>query len=198
LFQEQTGIEYAEFGKWLLKREKKRISRFTKKPQQLVPQATALNIHHEVGNLLALAGDETILNGAEKVLSQLYEEAHSLASGDMNDRNLHRVRTIIKQVRYILNIMHHSYPDFLFGKLSVNSIREIEVAAGQWHDNLVRIELLNRYMEKIDPDNSTDKFKYQKLLNACKAELDISYSETLTIVRKAILPQHFEPEKPLL
>jgi len=185
-FQEQTGVGYPEFEKWLLKREKKRISRFAKNPQQVTPQAAALNTHHEIGNLLALAGDETILNGAEKVLSGIYDEAQNLSSGKMNDRNLHRIRTITKQMRYILNIMHHSYPDFLFSEISIDSLREIEAAAGQWHDNLVRIEFLNRYMEKIESGNYPDKFKYRKFFNACKSELDISFNETLRIVRKEL------------
>jgi CHAD domain-containing protein len=193
-FQEQTGVGYPEFGKWLLRREKKRILRFAKKPQQLAPQPAALNTHHEIGNLLALAGDEAILNGAEKVLSGFYSEALNLSTGKMNDRNLHRIRTITKQMRYILNIMHHSYPDFLFSKISIHSLREIEAAAGQWHDNLVRIELLNRYMEKIESGNDADKFKYKKLFDACKSELDISYAETLAIVRNAVNPHSLEEE----
>lgn len=186
-FQEKTGIDFPEFGKWLTKREKKKIMQFFKKPHQLAPFAAAMNNYHEIGNLLALAGDETILNGARKVLSQLFGEAQDLSLGNMNERNLHRIRTIIKQMRYIQSIMHHSYPDFLFTKLPVETLREIEVAAGQWHDYLVRVEMLKSFVEKIDPLDSVNKFKYQKLLNACQAELEISFIETSQLVRRSLL-----------
>lgn len=185
-FEEQTGIDYPEFGKWLLNREKKRISRFGRKPQHFVPHTTTQSMHEKIGSLLAQATDETILKGAGNALDGLYVKAQKLSSFDMNERNLHLIRTITKQMRYILNIMNHSYPDFIFREISINSLKEIEVAAGHWHDNLVRIELLGKFMDKMKAEDETTKFKYQKLYSACKSELDISYSETYRIVRKAL------------
>jgi len=121
-----------------------------------------------------------------KVLSVLYSEAQSLSAGNLDDRNLHRIRTITKQMRYVLNIMHHSYPDFVFNEISVESLREIEVAAGHWHDNLVRIEMLGKFINKMKPVDDVEKFKYQKLFNECKAELDISFNMTSQMVRQAL------------
>lgn len=184
-FEEQTCVVYPEFSKWLHKHEQKQISRFSKKPQQLVPQATAQSTHLKIGSLLALADDETILSGAGKVLTGLYVTARELCEGSMNNRNLHRIRTITKRMKYIFNIMAHSYPDFKFLEVSVVSLREIEIAAGNWHDNLVRVEMLGKFLDKLKPSLDSEKFKYQKFLNACKAELDISFSETSKIVLKA-------------
>ncbi|MDO9256474.1 MAG: CHAD domain-containing protein [Bacteroidales bacterium] len=188
-FEEQTGIEYPEFGKWLLMREKKRISRFGRKPQQLVPHSTTPGTHEKIGNLLAQATDVTILTGAGKALAGLYSKAQELSFASMNDQNLHLIRTLTKQMKYISNIMNHSYIDFIFREISVAALHEIEVAAGHWHDNLVRIKLLGKFMEKLKSDDNIEKFKYQKLYDACKSELDISYGETYRIVRKAFSPK---------
>jgi len=185
-FQEKTGIDYLEFRNWLLKREVKRISRFSKNPKQVVPQAIAESTHQKIGKLLADSTDESILDGAMKVLVGLYSEAKSLSAGNLDDRNLHRIRTITKQMRYVLNIMHHSYPDFVFNEISVETLREIEVAAGHWHDNLVRIEMLEKFINKMKPVDDVEKFKYQKLFNECKAELDISFNMTSQMVRQAL------------
>lgn len=188
-FEEQTGISYHEFRGWLLRREKKKISRFNKKPQQLVPQATAQSTHQKIANLLAHANDETILNGAGMVLSELFEAGCDLAAGNIKSPDLHRIRTITKRMKYIFNIMAHSYPDFKFNKISVEALRNIEVKAGDWHDNLVRVELLMRFLEKQKRSDDSEKFKYEKFLNACKAELDISFNETSQIVCNALLSQ---------
>lgn len=187
VFEEQTGINYPEFSTWLKKREKKRILRFGRKPQHVLPHATAHITHEKIGNWLAQASDETILTGAGEVLTGLCSKATELAAGTMNNRNLHRIRTYTKQVRYILNIMKHSYPDFSFNAISLDSIREIEAAAGYWHDNLVRIEWLGRFMEKLHGNDKSGLFKYQKLVNACQAELDIAYSTACRVVRNELL-----------
>lgn len=189
-FEEQTGIEYAEFGKWLLKREKKRISRFGRKPKHLVPHSTNQRTHERIGSLLSQTTDEAILYGAGRALAGLYLKAQKLSIGDMNDQNLHLIRTLTKQMKYIFNIMHHSYTDFVFREISVAELHEIEVAAGHWHDNLIRIELLEKFMDKMRAEDEIVKFKYQKLFGACKSELDISYNDTYRIVRKALSPQN--------
>jgi CHAD domain-containing protein len=185
-FEEQTGIQYPDFGKWLLSREKKRISRFGRKPQHFAPHSAALSTHEKIGNLLEQSTDETILDAAGKAMTSLYLKAQKLTSGSMDERNLHLTRTITKQMRYILNIMNHSYPDFIFSEVSMNSLREIELAAGHWHDNLVRVELVNKFLDKLNLVDESEKLKYQKLYRACKSELDITYSETYRIVRKAL------------
>jgi len=188
-FEEQTGIEYHEFRKWLLRREKKRILRFGRNPKHMLPHATAPITPEKIGNWLALASDETILNGASQVMTGLYKKATELTSGTMNDRDLHRIRTITKQLRYIYNIMHHSYPGFMFNKVSLDSLHEIEAAAGHWHDNLVRVELLGRFMEKIQFTDHSEMLKYQKLFDACNAELSIAYDEACRIVQSVLLPE---------
>jgi CHAD domain-containing protein len=185
-FEDQTGIRYPEFDKWLKTREKKQIQRFGKKPKQVAPQATALSTHQKIGDLLALTDDETILSSAADVLSGIYSTAQDLSAGNMNERKLHRIRTITKQMRYIINIMAHSYRDFKFDEISIESLREIEAVAGNWHDNLVRIELLDKFLSKVKPDDDSGKFKYQKIGYACKSELDIAYNEAILIVHKAL------------
>lgn len=188
-FGEQTGIEYPEFMGWLLRREKKKNSRFSKKPQQIVPHSTAQTTHQKIGNLLAQADDETILNGALMVLSGLYTTSRDLAKGNMSSHNLHRIRTLTKRMKFISSIMAHSYPDFKFNEISVDALREIEIAAGHWHDNFVRIQFMYKFLGKMKfPDNS-EKFKYQKFLTACNAELDISFTDTNRIVQKALWPE---------
>jgi CHAD domain-containing protein len=127
-----------------------------------------------------------------KVLSAMYSEVQDLTAISMNNRNLHHIRTVTKQMRYILNIIHHSFPDFEFDKISIETLREIELAAGNWHDKLVRIESLEKCINKMKFTDESEKYKFQKLYNACKSELDISFSETSEMVRKAIQIQDKE------
>ena len=183
-FGEQTDIQYPEFDTWLKTREMKQIQRFTKNPKQVVPQAEAQSNHQKIGKLLSLAEDEAILKSASEVLSDVYSTMRNLLAGHMSERNLHRIRIIAKQMRYIINIMFQIYPDFKFTYISVDSLREIEVAAGKWHDNLVRVELLEKFLKKKKRVANSDKLKYQKLFNSCSTELDDTFNKAYCIVKK--------------
>ena len=186
--QDQTGIDYPEFNKWLLKREKNRISRFGRKPLHLLSHATADTSLHKIGDWLALVSDEIILKGAGKVLASLNLKAIRLFATKMNEQDLHLIRTIIKQIKYILNIMHHSYPDFRFSDVSVDSLHKIETSVGNWHDNLVRVELLDKFIGKSDFEADSQLLaKYQELFKYCKAELNVAYKDAYRIVRDELL-----------
>lgn len=185
--EQLTGEQYPEFSKWLLKREKKRIARFGYGPQPVWPPAKAEISHQQLGDWLASAGDDAIKNVATTVLTDLVTRVRRLASGHLSDRNLHRVRTLTKQVRYILSIMHHSYPEYSFQEIAVESLREIEAVAGYWHDTLVKLELLGKCMEKLHFEDEQSRHKYEKFYTECKAALDTAYFEACRVVRSCLL-----------
>lgn len=186
-FEEQTGTSFPEFSKWLLKREKKRIAQFSKNPRNVIPHTTAHSIHHKIGQGLVQASDATILNCADTVLAGLSAKAYKLSDGTIDDRNLHRIRIITKQIRYILNIMQHSYPDYKTDKIPVSSLREIEAATGHWHDSLVKVELLSKCMGKMQSIDNTTMLKYKKFLSTCNSELHNAYQEACRVVKQELL-----------
>jgi len=186
--EESSGTEYPEFRSWLLRREKKRIERFIKKLKHPVNSATPHITHRKIEKTLAAASDITLLNAAGTVLVSLLANARKLALGRMSDNDLHRIRILSKQMRYIFSIMQHSYPAFKFNDLSVDLLREIEATTGHWHDCLVKIELLSRCIEKLqDADKSTAP-KYQNLMEGSKSELHLAYEDACQIVHHRLLP----------
>lgn len=186
-YEQQTGEQYPEFGRWLLKREQKRMAKFGFSPQPVLPHTKAHLTHQQLGEILASASEETIKDVSNCVLTDLISRARNLASGHLSDRNLHRVRTLTKQVRYILSIMHRSFPEYTFDQVQVESLREIEAVAGYWHDNLVKLELLGKCMEKLHFEDELSRHKYEKFYNECKAALDTAYFEACRVVRKSLL-----------
>lgn len=185
IYEEKTGKSYPELSNWLLNRERKSIIAFSRSPQRVVTKAKAYSLQHKISKMLTGLSDEYILEQTGTALKQLFETSQKLSSGRINDRNLHRIRICNKQIKFILNIMNRCYPDFTFDLISVDSLREIEAAAGKWHDDLVRVETLNAFMKKKKGNDDFSLLKYQKLLNAYNTELLIAYEETYKVVKKA-------------
>ncbi len=188
-YEERTDTSYPEYNQWLLRREKKRIKRFGRKPRHVVPHATAHITHQKIGKQLAQASDETIINSAVKVLDDSFSKARELACGALDERDLHRIRIHTKQARYILNIILHSYPEFVFGSISVDSMRRIEIATGRWHDTLVKVEMLNKYLARLKTGDQSVLVKYQDLKNAFRAEVDATYQHACLLVKKEMRVQ---------
>lgn len=184
----KTGMAYPEFSKWLIKRENKRISRLCRIPYKDKNQETSGNDLKTAFSGIADASDETVINSAVNVLVGLYSKMRKLATGYISDENLHRIRKIAKQLKYIQNVMFSCYPDFHFDPIiHISTLREIDVAAGHWHDRLLRIELLGRCIEKLDAADEHTILKYQEFLNVCYSELDVAYEEACSIVKSKLL-----------
>jgi CHAD domain-containing protein len=186
VFEEQTDTVYPEFSKWLFKREKKRISRFSRKLQNKIPRVTKGIAFQKIERRLANSNDIIMLDTARKVLEGMLFKARELVNGNLNNQNLHRLRIIIKKKRNVINIIRHSYPDFHYQGKSVDSLLEIETSLGHWHDKLFRIELLGRFMEKLNLTDYSAMDKYQKLFNACNSELENAFAEAIMISKREL------------
>jgi CHAD domain-containing protein len=186
-YEEKTGSTYPEFSKWLVKREKKRISRLCRIPRKDKNQETSGNEPNAAFSGIVDASDETVINSAVIVLDGLYSKVQKLATGYISDENLHRIRKIAKQLKYIQNIMFSCYPDFHFDPIHISTLREIDVAAGHWHDKLLRIELLGRYIETMQESNEQTTRHYHELMDVCFLELDVAYEEACSIVKSKLL-----------
>lgn len=187
LLEKGNEDEYTEFGKWLLRREKKRMKSFGRKPRHVVPHVMAHLAHQKIEKRLDRASDETIMRHAAKVMGGLYSKLEKLAGDTPTNRRLHRIRIITKQMRYITGIMLHSYPDFGFAGMPVDTMRKIEVASGRWHDILVKVELLHRFLDKLEDGENAVTVKYKKLLELCILERDNAYAEACRVVKTEIL-----------
>lgn len=197
VFEEQEGIDYPEFRNWLLTREKKKISRFKRKSKHVVPLSTASRNLNKINKMLTQTSDEAVLACMEEALISLFLKARKLSEGNITNENMHRIRINTKQLRYILNIAKNCFPDFEFKMISADSLRDIEAAAGFWHDSLIRVEYLGKCLEKVRLTDSEDVLKYHELATAFKNGLNVAYEQVCQISKRILLSESQKFELPL-
>lgn len=183
-YEEKANLSFSGFEEWLRKREIKRILRFEEirqLPENLLEKQSN---YFKMGELLIDANDENILRGARKALIALYNKVLKFSSGEILDADLHSIRTIAKQMRYIYSIVQHSFPEFIFNRITIALLREIEVSAGYWHDCHMRYELCGKFLHQLDAKDESTVQKYTQLLVSFKAELGLAYNESSKLITK--------------
>ncbi len=192
--ERKAGFDYSEFNNWLVNRENKRFSRFVQKSQnnRLAPVPHIANT--QISKKLAKLSQQTLLDNTATFLSGLLVKAKKLSTGSIPERDLHRIRIITKQIRYVSQIVKHCYSDFNFHEISFESLRKIETVAGKWHDYLVRIELLERFIKKYEHSDHSDSIKYQAFLTDCKKELELAYKNACRVVKHEMKTKIIYPE----
>jgi CHAD domain-containing protein len=141
---------------------------------------------HKISGKLAITDGEAVVSSADLVLNRLFSDAQQLSLGTLPDNDLHRIRILSKQMRYIITTVQHIYPDFRFRGITTDSLRELETTTGNWHDCLVKVELVSRWFDKPDHTEDAAMLKYNDFLEDSKAELGYSYTEACEIARKVL------------
>ena len=84
-------------------------------------------------------------------------------------------------------MVKQSFPDFQYEKISIIGLKEIETATGNWHDNLIRIELLMKWIRKNANKNDTNSLHYQSLLGTFSNMLNQAYDHACWVVKNEVL-----------
>jgi len=184
---EQYENEYPEFLKWLVHREKRKISRLNRVTDLRLHHDQDKNSLHQHESVIPNTKAMTLLAEAEKVLNGLYTKAQQLSMGNISDENLHRIRKTTKQMRYIQNVLICSFPEFKYGKISIAALREIESATGNWHDNLVRKEMLDTFFASTQDQGKSFRLKYDQFSRFCSEELKSAYDFSCQVAKAKLL-----------
>jgi CHAD domain-containing protein len=188
VYEEKEGIDCIEFSQWLVECEQKKIAAFIKKQQGRLNHAGAPPVNEKLGKALLLINEPSIVAGGEAALESMGSKIRKLAGGNISSGNLHQIRKIVKQIRYVISILKGSYPDFNYNKISIKSLYEIEVCTGNWHDCLVRVDLVEKFVDKKLISEKSVQVKYQNLLNSFSVELDAAYESACKMIRSEFTP----------
>ena len=186
-YEEQNNTPYPEFGKWLQSIEKKQISHFNSSSGNFFPFPDGKSSKQQNAEESSVESNETILLHSEIVLNELFAMAQKLATGYIIDADLHRIRRVTKQLRYILNVVHYSFPDYAYRRITIADLREIESVVGVWHDKLVGREFLESFMKKFHKMDKPARIRYQALVDVFTKEQNSSYEKACQVVKEKLL-----------
>ena len=185
--KEQTGKGYPLFHKWLLRREKRKISQLCGSNYKTSIDSDSGNTITGIANTILIPDKTAVFATAHTLLDEMYVKTQELATGRIFDKNLHQIRKYTKQMRYIINILNGVYPDFKYQRITPEELKDIENAVGNWHDNLIRIKFINRFMKKIKNDDEVIVLKYKGLAEYCLASLTEAYEKSSQLVKTKLL-----------
>lgn len=186
-YQEDTATDFPEFYKWLLIREAKRIAKLSAKKSKGGNKLYSNSDNDDLSNRFSRLSENTIQGCGLSLLDDLYSRAIDLSDGSISNDNMHLIRKIVKQIKYLLNMMQSSYPDFMYDRILIIELKEIDVTAGDWHDKLLRVDLLNRFLAGRHKPEIALVPEYQKFLDVCMAETESAYAETCQVVKRILL-----------
>jgi len=167
--------------------EKRSISRFFRDIEQDKVQNNLASMHYIIKNTMSLLMKDDIKTRAFQLLTSQCDELRMKLVNIPDNQELHQMRTIIKQMRYILSVIRKSNPVATGFPVSLACLSDAEVLLGKWHDRIVGAALLSDFRKKKLKDYKPEMENY-KLLNTTldvdqrifRAQLRKSLGKSLT------------------
>lgn len=104
---------------------------------------------------------------ASKLLDKKFDIIENLNKIPTNkEKNLHEIRRILKEVRYLLNIFNGKIPETKRVKVSLTRLIQIEQTLGKWHDQVNASYFVKEYLESNEIEDKAQKEKYKLLLKS--------------------------------
>jgi CHAD domain-containing protein len=152
------------------KLEKRSISLFFKDIEQGKTPHNLASISHIIENTMSPFLKEDIKTRALQILENQCDELRLKLVDIPNNKQLHQMRIIIKQMRYILGVIRKSDPSATGFPISLASLTEAEVLLGKWHDRIVGIALLNDFRKKKKKQHEPETENYNILASILEVE----------------------------
>jgi CHAD domain-containing protein len=169
-YEAALNLDFERYRKFLDKLEKQFVKKFTSFIGKSKP-IHRLNAGREwIEKSLSVLTPDEIRDGAEQLLASRCSTVKQILAQKPDDEKLHKIRILIKQMRYILSIMRRNNPDYPEKIVKLADLNEPEILLGKWHDIVVGIAYLKDFIEKNDIQKTSDITDYASLAKMLSSE----------------------------
>ncbi|MHC1776594.1 MAG: CHAD domain-containing protein [Lentimicrobium sp.] len=151
---------FGEYQAYLLKAENKAIKKFRKFISEFNAEKELNQKQEKAGKLISTADAVQIRIQIIQFVDELFQKARLLRSDNELDENLHEIRRKLKQCHYLLSVFSEDDPDLPKLNTTLKRLDKVNELLGDWHDQLIAMEMLDRFLEKFREKEETGMNRY--------------------------------------
>jgi CHAD domain-containing protein len=127
----------------------------------------------EISGYLALLPPDYVITRAESALSRRLDELVELRNSEpLKEYDLHLIRILTKEARYILEVLRLCYPDqSLYDQLD-SSLRSVHQVLGRWHDADVGLEFVDSFLKTQGQETITSRESYERFQQSLRLDAE--------------------------
>ncbi|NTW24609.1 MAG: CHAD domain-containing protein [Lentimicrobium sp.] len=140
---------FGEYNEYLKKTEKKSIKKFREYLHKSDAESELKKKQQHTGQLISTAEDEQIRQQIILFVHELMDTAHNMHTEQEKDENLHEIRRKLKQCHYLLSVFDPNDAGLPEINTRIKRLDKANDLLGAWHDHLVAMEMLDRFLDKV-------------------------------------------------
>jgi CHAD domain-containing protein len=159
-YADQLSTSFPEYAASLKAAEKKAVRKFTKFLNGFDAEADLQKKLLNFTSLIKYADKDMIRNNVIFLVDELMEAVGTMRDDQMGDENLHEIRRKLKQCHNLLTLFDKDDPDLPQLNLTIQKLDLVNDLLGKWHDQLVAMEMLDRFLDTQNGKETSGKNRY--------------------------------------
>ncbi len=143
------GSTFGEYQIYLQNTESKAIKKLHKFIKVHNAENDLKEKQEKAEHLISKAENEQVRFQIVQFVDELFKSARELQSDYEHDENLHEIRRKLKQCHILLSVFDQNDPDLPQLSSTLKRLDKVNELLGDWHDHLIAMEMLDRFLEKF-------------------------------------------------
>ncbi len=174
------GSTFGEYQIYLHDTENKAIKKFKKFITNFDAEKELDQKQENAGKLISTANKNQIRSQIVQFIEELFMIARQMRADDEHDENLHEIRRKLKQCHYLLSVFCPEDPDFPKLNTTLKRLDKVNELLGNWHDQLIGMEMLGRFLVKFRENEEAGESRYLLLKENLTENRYILYKKVMT------------------
>jgi CHAD domain-containing protein len=176
---QNIGSTFGEYQAYLRNTESKAVKKFKKFLKEYDAEDDLKQKHEKVADLISRSGYEQVRLQIVQFVDELFMAAGKMHSDYEHDEKLHEIRRKLKQCHYLLSVFNQRDPDLPQLKTTLKKLDKVNELLGNWHDQLVAMEMLGRFLEKFREKGEAGENRYLLLRSNLAENRYLLYKKVL-------------------
>ncbi len=152
-FEKKINQVFGDYGDYLEKLEVQAIDQFVKQMDIKKTEKEIINIK-KINSILNSLSDESGVSKLVQLMNEKTTLLNELKGNLDEDENIHKIRIILKQINYLLELSKKSLPRTKFIRIPLERLDQILKVFGEWHDLVNTLQYIKLYRSEIKPQDS--------------------------------------------
>lgn len=174
------GSTFGEYQAYLQKSEIKAIRKFKEFLKDFDAESELNQLKVKTGLLISEADPQLIRFQIIQFVDELFLKAGQMHTDHEHDENLHEIRRKLKQCHYLLSVISKEDDDLPHLNTTLKRLDKVNDLLGNWHDQLIAMEILDRFLEKFRKKEEAGENRYLLLRETLAENRYDLYSKVLT------------------
>jgi CHAD domain-containing protein len=176
-YRERFDYPILAFSKFLKKKEKT-AARKLRKSRVKFSQRKCRKFESQMLKTFRGIPENEILTLVDRFISGRIAEIESLILDHHVESRLHRIRKLIKSIKYMLEMTGHEKRSYGTLNFTIEKITLLEDHIGRWHDLFVFQEEVNFFRDRLDKHGKSDP-EVDLLVHVVQREYEKQFNETV-------------------